>query len=138
MTSSHNTNWMGNNNFHDNAINFPSLPSAILSDDSTEQQLYQHQQGQLQQLSDQRASSNATTLLNSSSTLQQMPVISHSTPNDGFQQQTSMPLMSHSTDGQGEVSPNFLDGMSFARDLLVPNIHLSNYPGEMLSGSYMP
>lgn len=83
-----------------------------------------------------RASSNVGNFIDSTTAMQQMAAIGQSSTKNGLAQQDHFPLLFNGTDDPSGLSPDFLNGMSFSRDSALANLQISNFLGEMLSGSY--
>jgi hypothetical protein len=97
-----------------------------------------HQRERLRQVPHSRTPGNVGEFPDSAAVVQQLSALSEDMLNSGASgQENSLPFF-NSVDGQSALTPDFLDGISFQQDMTGTYLHLSNYLGEMPSGSYMP
>ena len=119
-----------NNNYsHGGTVNFDAMEPRLFGDSC----FLQH--SQMQEVSHARSSTNVGAFFDSASTMDQIPAVSRNLPSGGVGQEVG-PLSLYSSAGAGSFT-DFPGGMSCSRNNVGTSTNLSNYFGEMLSGSYM-
>lgn len=116
---------------------YPPLRAPLLAQSSEQHERQQSQQLALgQPLMNTRLSDVENALSNPDSAAKQIATGPQSIQNSLLRETNQMPYPKGS-DAQAPMSPDFLNGFSFSHDIPGPDIDLSSYLDDMLSGSYM-